>query len=330
LKQPKETIIPAVNSRREIYVVQVIMALLFASGLYLIWSALAGSGDRSAQTGLSRAEFSGSGLGEDTEEGLELPAPGLISRLALRLGVELEPRQARRLLIWSLPGAVAGAIMSILLWNWPVMLPVGAGAGALAPVWVLAGQRSRRKLELQEGLAAACDTLRTLLQFGGLGITSAIGVLSERGPDRLRAEFRTIYEDTRLYELEVSLKLAQQRLNDAQFDLVAMALITADRAGSSVGGVLENLARTIRANLSVTRQVRAEQVKNTLSAGIIALMPLGILTFLKLTSSDYTVPYDTPFGQFVLLVGLLLIALGYLAMRWLARIPGERRTFKGK
>jgi tight adherence protein B len=328
LKQPKETIIPAVNSRREIYEVQVIMALLFAGGLYLIWSALAGSGYRSSQTGLSRAELAEPGRGEDAIEGLELPAPGLISRLALQL--ELEPRQARRLLIWSLPGAVAGAILSILLWNWPVMLPVGAGAGALAPVWVLAGQRSRRKLELQEGLAAACDTLRTLLQFGGLGITSALGVLSERGPDRLRAEFRTIYEDTRLYELEVSLKLAQQRLNDAQFDLVAMALITADRAGSSLGGVLENLARTIRANLSVTRQVRAEQVKKTLSAGIIALMPLGILTFLNLTSSDYTVPYDTPFGQFVVLLGLFLIALGYLAMRWLARIPGERRTFKGK
>jgi tight adherence protein B len=327
LKQPKETIIPAVNRKVRKLMVQVILALLFAGGLYLIWSALAGPGARPDLTSLSQANFSGPGPDGDTEE-LELQAPGLISRLALQL--ELEPRQARRLLIWSLPGAIAGAIISILLWNWPVMLPVGAGAGALAPVWVLAGQRSRRKLELQEGLAAACDTLRTLLQFGGLGITSALGVLSERGPDRLRAEFRTIYEDTRLYELEVSLKLAQQRLNDAQFDLVAMALITADRAGSSVGGVLENLARTIRANLSVTRQVRAEQVKNTLSAGIIALMPLGILTFLILTSSDYTVPYDTPFGQFVLLLGLSLIALGYLAMRWLARIPGERRTFKGK
>lgn len=305
--------------------VQTILALLFATGIYLIWSGLTGSRISQNPIGLSQLENSGSG--GDTEL-VKLPAPSPISRLASRLG--LEPPQVRKLLVWSLPGAVIGAIISILLWNWPVMVPVGASAGAIAPFWVLAGQRTRRKIELQEGLAAACDTLRTLLQFGGLGITSAIGVLGERGPEHLRGEFRTIYEDIRLYDLETSLRLAQQRLNDAQFDLIVMALITADRAGSSVGKVLESLARTIRANLSVTRQVRAEQVKNTLSASIIALMPLGILTFLKLTSSDYTGPYDTPFGQFVLLLGLLLIAFGYLAMRWFAHIPGEHRTFKEK
>ncbi len=297
-----------------------ILALLIAAGLYLVWDALT----TNQQRHLAAASEEQAPIDNDLEE--FLPERGFLFKLASKAG--LEPGQIRQALLWSGPGATAGALISVWLWNWPVMVPVSAGAGAIAPLWIVAGRQSRRKLEFQEALAAASDTLRTLLQFGGLGINSALGALAERGPERLRGEFGLIYQDAGIYGLETALRLAQQRLDDAQFDLVAMSLITADRAGSSVGTVLENLARTIRANLSVTRQVQAEQVKNTLSAAIIALMPLAILTFLKLSSSDYTDPYETPFGQFVLLLGLILMVLGYFTMRWLARIPGERRTLR--
>lgn len=295
------------------------LALFTGTGMLLLWSSLT-TNHKTLQTenGNSEAEA-------EDEVGSE-PLEGALDKLARRLG--LENQHLQRALIIGIPGAIIGGLFANLLWGWPVLILAGIAGGAIAPLWFVVGRQAKQKLTFQEDLASAIDTLRTLLQFGGLGLTGAIAAIAERGPQRLRKEFRTIYEDASLYGLEEALRLAQSRLADPQFDLVALALITADRAGSRVGGVLDNLSRTIRANLSITRQVQAEQVKQILSARLVALLPLGIITLLKITGSDYTAAFDTPLGQLVLVIALGLMFLGYVAMRALSSLPKERRTFR--
>jgi tight adherence protein B len=302
--------------------ITLLLALFVGTGMLLIWSALTSGPGEKRLNALTNTE-----LDEEAESSWKTrDATGILGGLAHRLG--LESVQVQRALLLGIPGAVLGGLLSEMIWGWPVLVTAGMLGWGLAPLWFVIGRQNKKRLSFQEDLAGAIDTLRTLLQFGGLGLTGAISALAERGPQQLRIEFRTIYEDASLYGLEEALRLAQSRLSDPQFDLVALALITADRAGSRVGGVLDNLARTIRANLSITRQVQAEQVKQVLSARLVAIMPLAIITLLKLSGSDYTETFDTPLGQMVLVIGLSLMVGGYLMMRALSGLPREKRTFK--
>lgn len=296
-----------------------VLALFTGAGMMLVWSSLT--------TTNNKAQPSESELEDEFEDDVaNTQKPELLGELARRLG--LESSQVQKALLVGIPGALGGGLVANAVWGWPVLIFAGTVAGGIAPLWFMAGRQAKARLAFQEDLASAIDTLRTLLQFGGLGLTGAIAALAERGPQRLRSEFRTIYEDASLYGLEQALRLSQSRLADPQFDLVALALITADRAGSRVGGVLDNLSRTIRANLSIMRQIQAEQVKQVLSARLVAILPLGIVTLLKLTGSDYTTAFDTALGQIVLVVALGLMTIGYAMMRALSGLPRERRTFK--
>ncbi len=297
------------------------LSLFTGSGMLLMWNSLT-STSKVVQLnagGLEEEEFA-------EEDRLSNQESRLVNGLARRMG--LESSQVQKASLIGIPGALTGGFIAYGVWGWPVMILAGIGAGGIGPLWFFIRQTTKQRLAFAEDLASAIDTLRTLLQFGGVGLTGAIAALAERGPQRLRTEFRTIYEDASLYGLEQALKLSQSRLADPQFDLVALALITADRAGSRVGGVLDNLSRTIRANLSITRQIQAEQVKQVLSARLVSLVPLGIITLLKLSGSDYTATFDTGLGQIVLIVALGLMLAGYIMMRALSGLPHERRTFK--
>jgi tight adherence protein B len=296
-----------------------VLALLTGIGMLLMWNGLTTTA-KAVQLNSEDIE------GEFEEEQVATQQSRLLIGLGQWIGLEIN--QVQKALLIGIPGALAGGFIAYLVWGWPVMIFAGIGAGGIGPLLFFIRQTTKQRLAFAEDLASAIDILRTLLQFGGVGLTGAIAALAERGPQRLRNEFRTIYEDASLYGLDQALKLSQSRLADPQFDLVALALITADRAGSRVGGVLDNLSRTIRANLSITRQIQAEQVKQVLSARLVSLIPLGIITLLKLSGSDYTATFDTVLGQIVLVIALGFMLTGYIMMRALSGLPHERRTFK--
>jgi tight adherence protein B len=292
---------------------QLLLALSSGTGLYFIW--------HSFTAGRKVEDFP-----EDALTYLPKPKPGILSWVSQKIGLELP--QVYRALFWGVPGGLVFSLLSWLIWGWPTLVILSFGVGFVAPLWYLIGRENKRRVEFAEDLAEALEIMRMQLQYGGYGIASAFSGLAESGPERLRGEFRRIYEDTGLYGLKTALKLAQERLANAQFDLLALALITSDRAGSPVSRVLETLVTTIQANQDIARQGHAEQVKTILSARLVAFMPRIILTFLKLNGSDYTDAYSTPPGQFALLIGLSLMFGGYAMMRFLARIPPERRGVK--
>ena len=306
-----------------------ILSLVMATGLYLIWTAI--TGDKADQNLLRRFEVE-----ELDANAKELAAAfavqslenqrGLLNRLTNRTG--LSARQLQKAILIGLPGALIGGLLAAGLWGWPVMIGLGTVAGAVAPLWLMASRASSQRLVFEEDLATAVDTLASLIS-AGLGISSAVKALANTGPERLQSEFATIYEEASFFGLKAALELAQDRKRNPQFDLVALSLITADATGGEVAERMKRLARTIRANLSITRQALAEQTGQVISARLVAFTPLGVLTIIKTFNSDYVQAYDSDLGQIALMAGLTLIVLGYVLMRWFGRLPVPRRTFSG-
>lgn len=319
--------------------VKFILAMVLATGLYLIWTAI--TGDKAETIFLKQAareaEENSSDASSQTaseeeiakvfaQQKLKAKRVGLLGKMSARSGLEVE--QIQRSLVISLPGSLVGGLVAWLIWGWPVMLFLGGLAGAVAPVWWLANQSHRKRLLFEEDLASSIDTLSSLIS-AGLGISSAIKSLSETGPERLQSEFASIYEEASFFGLKAALQLAQDRLGNSQFDLVALSLITADTTGGEIAERMKRLARTIRANLAITRQSLAEQAGQVIAARLVSVTPLAVLTLIKLVNPSYVQVYSTDLGQVALISGLTLAGFGYFLMRLFSRLPTPKRTFSG-
>jgi tight adherence protein B len=221
--------------------------------------------------------------------------------------------------------AVLGLVAQLFL-GWGVVSALATGSGLLAPYAYYIRRHDQRRAAVQDALVEAIEQLRDAIRTG-LSVPQALAGLARTGPAALRTEFAALTRDARLLGFEAALSAMRDRLADPVFDVVASALLVNDRLGGrQVSQVLDRLADATRAQLRVQQEVRAQQGRTVLSARIVAAAPLVALIGLRTASPRYLDVFDSLVGQLVLLGCALSVALGYLAMLYLTRLPSQRRV----
>lgn len=222
-------------------------------------------------------------------------------------------------------GAVAGLLAQLSL-GWPAVSCLVGAVGLLGPYAYYVRRHDRRRAMVQDALVEAIEQLRDAIRTG-LSVQEALAGLSRTGPAALRSEFASLTRDTRLLGFEDGLAAMRDRLADPVFDVVACALAINDRLGGRlVSQVLDRLADSTRAQLRIQHEVRAHQARTVLSARIVAVAPLVALVGLRATNPRYLSIFDSVLGQLVLIGCAASVAIGYMAMLYLTRLPGERRV----
>lgn len=247
---------------------------------------------------------------------------GRLTRAGLR---GTTPRDC--LLLSAVSGALAGGVSQLML-NWGVVSLLAAGLGMVAPVVYLVHRYDRRRVEAQAALVDAISQLRDAIR-SGLSVPEALLGLARGGPDVLRPELTTLVREMRLMGFEQAIAAMQNRLADPVFDVVAASLTLNDRLGGrNVSQVLDRLAHTTRAQLRVQDELRALQARNVLSARIVAAIPLVVLIAIRHMNPAYLAMFDDWPGQVLLAGCLVSILVGYSGMRWMTRLPSERRVLR--
>ena len=145
-------------------------------------------------------------------------------------------------------------------------------------------------------------------------------------PPALRPEFRSLARDIHRMGLAPALRLFRERMADPVVNRFIDALILNDATGGRLlGPMLEQLARSTRAQLLLQDELRAEQSDLVLQAQLAAATPWLLLVAIRVINPAYLASLDSPLGQVILACCGLLTAAGYLWMRWLGRLPDERR-----
>ena len=233
---------------------------------------------------------------------------------------------ARDFVLFSLACGALAALLAHLLLGWIVVTGLAALGGLLAPYAYYARRHDRRRAAIQDALVEAIEQLRDAIRTG-LSVQEALAGLARTGPEVLRPEFANLSRDARLLGFESALMGMRDRLADPVFDIVASALSINDRLGGRlVSQVLDRLAEATRAQLRIEQEVRAHQARTVLSARIVAAAPLVALVGLRATNPHYVGIFDGVWGQMVLVGCAASIALGYSAMLYLTRLPGQRRV----
>lgn len=222
-------------------------------------------------------------------------------------------------------GAVAACVAQLAL-GWIAVSALCGMAGLLGPYAYYIRRHDQRRSAIQEALVEAIEQLRDAIRTG-LSVEDALSGLARTGPEVLRAEFSMLGRDARLLGFEDALVAMRDRLADPVFDVVSCALSINDRLGGRlVSQVLDRLAESTRAQLRIEQEVRAHQARTVLSARIVAAAPLVALVGLRATNPRYLDIFSSVVGQVVLIGCAGSVVLGYLAMLYLTRLPGQRRV----
>lgn len=229
----------------------------------------------------------------------------------------------------TLPIAIGAGLLVLLLTQWIV---VALACGALALLWsrLFGGARAERDgVAKIEGLAAWTESLRDTVA-GAVGLEQAIPATAHAASPAIAGDLFTLSDRLRV---RVPLPEALQRfaddLDDAGADLIIAALILNARLrGPGLRGVLTSLASSARAELEMRQRVNAGRRSTQRSVQIVVGVTIAFVVGLALFNPGYVEPYDSPFGQLVLLVVLAFFAAGIFWLRRLATFEAPERFLR--
>ncbi len=223
-------------------------------------------------------------------------------------------------------GAATAAFAVLAAVVGPFVALVPAVAMGAAPRAFYARRRDRRLSEVQR---AWPDGLRDMLAAiaAGQSVGAAVDELTLHGPESLRLAFARFPALRRSLGTTPALEAVREDLADPVSDRVIEVLIlAAERGGTVVRTVLEDLTSAITADLKVTEEIQTAMLESRINARAVVAMPWLVLVMLNVGNGPFRSFYRSPGGLVTILVGAVLSALGSGLIARLSRLPVEERV----
>ena len=178
-------------------------------------------------------------------------------------------------------GAIFGFTIGIALaaWRQSADLLYIAGivlftvSGAYLPFSQLKMAIKERKIKIQKALPDLLDMLSSTVQ-AGLAFNAALATAQEIAVGPLGEELKAVLSEVRLGRSRSdALKSMSMRVRQEQLATTVTAIVQAERLGSNLAQVLEELAEEVRNR----RMIRAEEIANLMPTKMVLPMALFML-----------------------------------------------------
>lgn len=222
---------------------------------------------------------------------------------------------------WLAGAALAGLAVGAIT-GWVIAAVLMAVAVLSLPRFLGSSTTHRRDLERIEAIAGWTEMLRDTL-VAAAGLEQAILATAPACPEAIREEITELAVRLERGErLAPSLRHLADQLHDPTADLVISALVlAAEHQARQLADLLGELAGEAREQASMRMRVEAGRARTRTSVRVIVITALSFAIGLVVLNRGYLAPYDSAFGQvMLLLVGCLFAA----AFTWLARIARLR------
>jgi len=225
---------------------------------------------------------------------------------------------------WTVGKLMVGSVLLALVVFWIATfkaptLPLAAAAGLVSgviPYLYLIGKRAARLHRFEELLPDAIDLMSRGLKAGH-ALNSAIEMVAQEVPDPVGTEFRRVFEEQNfglpLREALINLSL-RVPLQDVNFLVTAM--LVQRETGGNLAEILDKTTNVIRERFRLKGQLRIYTAQGRLTGWILTCLPIGMFFLLDFLNPDYEgIMLKDPLGQHLLYLGLILMAVGWYAIR---------------
>ncbi|WP_103355731.1 type II secretion system F family protein [Amycolatopsis sp. CA-128772] len=239
------------------------------------------------------------------------------SRLSTWLAARHDRKQVGLLVAAVLVGLAVGVVTG---WVVGGILTVVAVVGL--PRILGSNVDHQRQLERIEAIAGWTEMLRDTL-VAAAGLEQAILATAAACPEAVREEITELAVRLERGErLAPSLRHLADQFRDPTADLVISALVlAAEHQARQLADLLGELAGEAREQASMRMRVEAGRARTRTSVRVVVITTLVFAVGLVLLNRGYLAPYDSAFGQIMLLLVGLLLAV---AFTWLGRIVRQR------
>jgi tight adherence protein B len=251
----------------------------------------------------------------------EMAIPGVrqLSRLLWRAGSAIQPRGIvlmglGLIMLMVLVPLVAGALVGTLV-----------DAAVLLVIYVVLQQRAaRRRSKIIELLPGYMENLIRVMSAGN-SLEEAIVTAARESEDPLRPLFMSVGRQTKLgAPVEQVLSEAGQLYGLRDVKIMSLAANVNRRYGGSLRGVLKSLILAIRQRGTAARELRALTAETRFSAVVLALVPVGLTTYIYFTNPQfYDAMWQDPVGKKVLIGGVIWVFAGMFILWRMVNAIGD-------
>ena len=197
--------------------------------------------------------------------------------------------------------AVAFFVENMTLTKGVVAALLAGGASFPGPRLLLRHLRKQRLTKFNEQLEDALLSISGSLK-AGFSINQALEVVANENRKPL-------------------LDKMAARLNCPDFELVAIAIVTARQTGGELTSILERLASVIRERVRITGRIRALTAQGRMQAVIIGLMPWALFIAMMYIATDMMTNFFSSLpGILCIILVIVLDLAGFLLIRKITSI----------
>jgi tight adherence protein B len=205
----------------------------------------------------------------------------------------------------------------------PIAL-IGAIIGLYIPRYYVSREQSRRLVRFDDQLADMLNLMVNGLR-AGYSTMQAMEAVSKELPAPISDEFRRVVQEMQLgLPMEHSMDNLMRRIPSRDLDLVVTAINVQREVGGNLAEVLSTISHTIRERVRVKGEIRVMVSQVMMSGKFLAVMPIILSLIMYFINRPYMMLFFDPktrwLGIPMLIVGAVMISLGYFSMRKMADI----------
>lgn len=179
---------------------------------------------------------------------------------------------------------------------------------------------SRKKRERLEGAMVEAFGALAASMASGLSLAQAMRYVGSHAQEPVRTEFlRAEAQVACGAGMTAALDELVERLHAPGLDFVTLALKVSRRTGAPLSDVLGEAARLVRERVELRRKLDVRTAQVRMSARLVAGMPVAMVAFLALVSSDFREGIATVPGAASIAVALLLDGIAWSIIRVVMR-----------
>jgi tight adherence protein B len=254
-----------------------------------------------------------------------------ISKELARADLKLKPGEYIALLVIS--AVAVGGICYFIGGNSPLSPFIGAGGmlfGFYLPRMYVKRQQGKRLIKFNEQLSDMANLMVNGLR-AGYSTMQAMEAVSKELPPPISDEFRRVVQEMQLgVNMQTALDNLLRRIPSDDLDLVVTAINVQREVGGNLAEILDTISYTIRERVRIKGEIRVLTTQVMYSGRFLSLLPLIVMGVLYLLNREYMMEFfkpennnlfgGVPCGYLSLVIGGLLILLGYFVMNKLGEI----------
>ena len=198
---------------------------------------------------------------------------------------------------------------------------LAAGAAFPAPRLFLRHLWRQRMSKFNEQLEDALLSISSALK-AGFSINQAMEGIAKENRRPISYEFTLLTQEIRLgVPFDTALRKMSDRLRSPDFELVAVAIITARQTGGELTSVLERLASVIRERVRIMHRVQSLTAQGRMQAWLIGAVPVFLFFAMFYISPDMMKSFfSSVMGILILAAVLVMDAIGFFVIRKITKI----------